>query len=102
MTMKTHTFVGFLATAAVTTSQLACGVSPSERSAESADGITSVDPPYALASSILPGSRSVQVGVPATAFMAVAASPIQGAPPSLEGCAMQLGTPIPASFSYRM
>lgn len=54
-------------------------------------------PPPVLAVAVLPSSRSVQVGVPATAFVTV----INTAAVPARGVGMSLGTGILATFAYR-
>jgi hypothetical protein len=50
-----------------------------------------------LVASILPGSRSVQVGAPATAFATI----INAGPDLATGCSLALLTPVPATFTYQ-
>src|SRR5262245_59853426 len=50
-----------------------------------------------LVASILPSSRSVQVGVPATAFATV----INTGQTSATGCSISPRTSVPAGFSYQ-
>ena len=54
-----------------------------------------VDSP--LAAAVLPSSRSVRIGAPATAF----ATLINGGTAAATGCALALATPLPAGFSYQ-
>ena len=53
--------------------------------------------PRSLASAVLPGSRSVQVGQLATVF----ASVINASPNEVTGCGVVPMTDVPAAFSYR-
>ncbi len=50
-----------------------------------------------LVSAVLPASRSVEIGAPATAFATV----INDGTVDATGCSLALGTNIPASFSYQ-
>jgi uncharacterized repeat protein (TIGR01451 family) len=51
----------------------------------------------ALAAAVLPGSRSVQVGTPATAFVTV----INAGPATATGVGILIQTLVPAAFSYQ-
>src|SRR5205814_2551897 len=50
-----------------------------------------------LLSSVLPSSRSVMVGAPATAFATIANT----GPGTATGCSIAPATAVPASFSYQ-
>jgi Peptidase A4 family len=54
-------------------------------------------PPVALAAAVLPSSRSVQLGNPATAF----ATLINAGPTTAAGCTIAPITSIPAGFAYQ-
>jgi hypothetical protein len=47
---------------------------------------------------VLPTSRSVQIGIPATVFATI----VNAGPTTARDCGIALATPIPASFSYQM
>lgn len=51
----------------------------------------------ALAASVLPGGRSVQVGAPATAFATI----LNGGPGTAVGCRLAPVPPLPATFAYQ-
>jgi glucose/arabinose dehydrogenase len=53
--------------------------------------------PSALAAAVLPGNRSVQVGITATAFATI----INGGSATATACALSLVTSLPATFSYQ-
>ncbi len=53
--------------------------------------------PAILAAAVLPGSRSVQVGTPATAFATI----INAAPDTALGCGLAPLTSLPAAFSFQ-
>jgi hypothetical protein len=57
----------------------------------------SIAGPSPLVSAVLPSSRSVQVGKPATAFATI----INGGSANLSGCIIKPATPLPASFVYQ-
>ncbi len=59
--------------------------------------LAAVSTPSSLAASVLPGSRSVQVGTPATAF----ASIINLGTTTATGCSIAPLTSVPATFSYQ-
>jgi hypothetical protein len=54
-------------------------------------------PPSALATAILPGSRSVQIGTPATAFATI----INASPATATSCGLSPVTSIAATFLYQ-
>lgn len=58
---------------------------------------TTLPPTIVLAAAVLPGSRSVQVGTPATAFATI----INPGPGTATACALSPGVSLPASFTFQ-